>query len=279
MKRISKGKVIIAGAGPGDPELITLKAVKYLREADVVLTDRLVSEEIINEHVSAFAEIIFVGKEGCRNQHSVTQNEINELLVHYANQDKLVVRLKGGDVAFFSNVLDELTTLIENGISYEIIPGITAASGASAYAGIPLTARNYSKAVRFLTYHPKNEVDKDYWKNLASTQDSLVFYMAGDHWYDLAFQLINAGISESKRLAIVEQATTPCQNIKVFGFSDLKEVKPDHTFVSPSLLIIGEVVQLYDKFSWNKNSESTECYFRPASRVAVEVKKENKLSA
>ena len=145
-----KAKVILAGAGPGDPELITVKVARYLQLADVVLTDRLVSEEILNTYVRKDAEIIHVGKQ-CRRGISTPQKTINELIVEYALQNKLVVRLKGGDVSIFSNILDELEALVANKISYEIIPGVTAALGAAATAGIPLTARGYSTAVRFLT--------------------------------------------------------------------------------------------------------------------------------
>lgn len=146
--KIQKGKVIIAGAGPGDPELLTIKAFRYLQKADVVLTDRLVSDVIIDEYVNPKAEVLYVGKQ-CRRGASTPQATINDLMVNYALQGKSVVRLKGGDVSIFSNVLDELQTLSEYGISYEIIPGITAALGAAAYSGIPLTARNNSTAVRF----------------------------------------------------------------------------------------------------------------------------------
>lgn len=134
----SKGKVILAGAGPGDPDLITVKAANYLQQADVVLTDRLVSKVILQRYVRPAARIIEVGKQ-CRRGVSTPQETINELIVEYAKEGKLVVRLKGGDVAFFSNVLDELEVLVTNKISYEIVPGVTAASGASAYAGIPLS--------------------------------------------------------------------------------------------------------------------------------------------
>ncbi|MGF7231119.1 uroporphyrinogen-III C-methyltransferase [Arachidicoccus sp.] len=279
MKKVAKGKVIIAGAGPGDAELITLKAVRYLQCADVVLTDRLVSEEILNAHVSPLAKVVFVGKEGCNNGQSVSQKEINQMLVQYAFQGKLVVRLKGGDVAFFSNVLDELHALLENQIAYEIIPGITAASGASAYAGIPLTARNYSRAVRILTYSKKHPQAKSYWKDLAETDDTLVFYMAGETWYDLAENFLINNVSNDKKIAIVQQATTPFQKVFIHSFESLGESKMDQDFVSPSLVIIGRVVDLHSVFAWQENSDTNENYFRPASRVAVEVLKENKLSA
>ena len=144
------GKVIIAGAGCGDPELVTVKAARWLQKAEVVLTDRLVSNEIIQQYVSDTAEVIYVGKQ-CRRGFSTPQETINEMMKEYALQGKLVVRLKGGDVSLFSNILDELQVLADNKIPYEIIPGITAATGAAAYAGIPLTARGHATAVRLLT--------------------------------------------------------------------------------------------------------------------------------
>src|SRR5580692_7369048 len=154
-----KGKVIFAGSGPGDPELLTIKAHRFLRCADVVITDRLVSDIILEEYVNKQALVLHVGKQS-GNSNSTSQSLINELLVEYAMQGKLIVRLKGGDVTIFSNLLDELSILSEYGIPYEIIPGITAASGAAAYAGIPLTARQYSNAVRFLTYYPSDTLEE-----------------------------------------------------------------------------------------------------------------------
>ncbi|ANI90708.1 uroporphyrinogen-III C-methyltransferase [Arachidicoccus ginsenosidimutans] len=275
---MAQGKVIIAGAGPGDAELITLKAARALQRADVVLTDRLVSEEILHEHVSPLAKIIFVGKEGCNNAQSVSQKEINQMLIDEASQGKLVVRLKGGDVAFFSNVLDELYTLVEHEIHYEIIPGITAASGASAYSGIPLTARNHARSVRFVTYS-HNKFSENYWNELATTEDTLVFYMSGENWYDLAEQFIQHNISNNKKIAIVQQATTTYQKVFVHDFDELKRSKPEHDFVSPSLIIVGKVVNLHEEFSWKENSKVDENYFRPATRKHIEVINENKLSA
>ena len=147
----NKGKVILAGAGPGDAELITVKLQRRLGEADVIITDRLVNPDIISLHGKKDATIILAGKQGY-NDASVSQIEINQLIVQHATEGKIVLRLKGGDVAFFSNVLDELQTVVEAGIEFEIIPGITAAAGASAYAGIPLTAREYSQGVQLLTF-------------------------------------------------------------------------------------------------------------------------------
>ena len=182
--------MIIAGAGPGDPELLTLKAFRYLQVADVVITDRLVSEVILYDYTNKDALIIPVGKQ-CRKGASTPQSVINGLLVEHALQGKLVVRLKGGDVSFFSNVLDELQVLSSHHIAYEIIPGITAASGAAASAGIPLTARGHSTAVRFLTYYKKDIIEDKYWKALAETGDTLVFYMSSDTLDALVETLIN----------------------------------------------------------------------------------------
>lgn len=174
---IKSPKVYLIGAGPGNPELITVKAVKAIAEADVVLCDRLVSPEILETYINKDTEIIYVGKECSRNA-STPQAHINTLMVEYALQNKTIVRLKGGDVSIFSNILDELQALKQHHIPYEIIPGITAALGAAAFAGMPLTARGYSTSVRFLTYYKSEIVSEEYWKELALTNDTLVFYMS-----------------------------------------------------------------------------------------------------
>jgi len=179
-----EGKVIIAGAGPGDAELITLKLQKRLREADVIITDRLVNPIIISTHAKKDAQILFAGKKGF-DENSFSQEEVTALIIEQALDGKTVLRLKGGDVAFFSNVLDELQALVDKNIPYEIIPGITAASGASAFAGIPLTARGYSQGVQFLTFNPNSQYSPDKWKSLAHTNDTLVFYMASKNINDL----------------------------------------------------------------------------------------------
>jgi uroporphyrin-III C-methyltransferase len=203
----NKGKVILAGAGPGDPELLTLKTLRYLQQADVVLADRLVSAEILNCYVNPRAEIIYVGKQ-CRKGASTPQSSINELMLHHAGAGKLVVRLKGGDVSVFSNILDELQVLVDHKITYEIIPGVTAALGAAAYSGIPLTARGYSTAVRFVTYYRSDVVTEEYWKELAGTNDTLVFYMSAETLGSVAKNLIAHHISDDKKLAVIGQATT-----------------------------------------------------------------------
>lgn len=263
-----KGKVILAGAGPGDPDLITVKAARYLQQADVVLTDRLVSSEILSTYVSAAAEIVYVGKQ-CSRGTSTKQSTINELIVEYALQGKFVVRLKGGDIAFFSNVLDELQVLVENKIPYEIIPGVTAASGASAYAGIPLTARGYSAGVRFLTYYKHDVYPAGYWQELANTDDTLVFYMSSETLDALVSRLRENDIAADKRIAVIEQATTPLQNVHVAGLYEYEEKLKSKSFISPSIVVIGRVVGLQEAFGWKSNSGSAEYYFNPMAKLST----------
>lgn len=258
----SKGKVILAGAGPGDPDLITVKAANYLQQADVVLTDRLVSKVILQRYVRPAVHIIEVGKQ-CRRGVSTPQETINELMVKYALEGKLVVRLKGGDVAFFSNVLDELEVLVANKISYEIVPGVTAASGASAYAGIPLTARNHATAVRFLTYYQSSVVSDDYWKELATTTDTLVFYMSSETLDGLVNHLIANKIAADTKLAVIEQATTTYQQVYTCGIYEYAAKLKDRSFLSPSLIIVGKVVALQESFAWFSGSDLGEYYFKP----------------
>lgn len=265
------GKVILAGAGPGDPDLITVKAARWLQQADVVLTDRLVSEEILHTYVRQEAEIIHVGKQ-CRRGVSTPQQTINELLVDYALQGKLVVRLKGGDVSIFSNIMDELKTLVANNIPYEIVPGVTAALGAAAYAGIPLTARGYATAVRFLTYYKSDVVTDEYWKELANTNDTLIFYMSSETLHKVVDRLRANNISADKLLAVIEQATTPFQKVHVSNLYEYEANLKGQSFISPSLVIIGKVVSLHEQFGWLANSNSSEYYFKPVEQFIEKIK-------
>jgi uroporphyrin-III C-methyltransferase/precorrin-2 dehydrogenase/sirohydrochlorin ferrochelatase/uroporphyrin-III C-methyltransferase len=270
IKNKLKGKVIIAGAGPGDPELITVKVARYLQLADVVLTDRLVSEEILNTYVRKDAEIIHVGKQ-CRRGVSTPQKTINEMIVEYALQNKLVVRLKGGDVSIFSNILDELEALVANNISYEIIPGVTAALGAAATAGIPLTARGYSTAVRLLTYYKSDIVTDEYWKELANTDDTLIFYMSSETLDTVVEKLTGNNIAKDKLLAVIEQATTPLQKVHTCNLYEYDKKLKEQSFISPSLVIIGKVVSLHKDFAWLANSNSSEYYFKPINSPVVAI--------
>jgi uroporphyrin-III C-methyltransferase len=243
------GKVILAGAGPGDPDLITIRLSRALQQADVIITDRLANPAIIENFASENAEVILTGKQGGSDE-SITMKEINVLMIHHALQGKTVLRLKGGDVAFFSNVLDELQNLVKYKIPFEIIPGITAASGASAYAGIPLTARGYAQGVQFLTYYIEDQFMPAKWKQLANSTDTLVFYMSANHAIEIATKLIQYGANGEIPLAVIEQATTPYQQVHTTSLSDCELDFSDKSFSSPSLMIIGKVVQLHASFNW-----------------------------
>lgn len=260
------GKVILAGAGCGDPGLVTVKAARCLQQAEVVLTDRLVSDAILKEYVPASAEVIYVGKQ-CRRGVSTPQATINELMVEHALAGKYVVRLKGGDVSIFSNILDELEALAQHQIPYEIIPGVTAALGAAAYAGMPLTARGYSTAVRLLTYYKSDVVTEDYWKELAATNDTLVFYMSADTLDQVVDKLLQYNIAPDKLLAVAEQATTPLQQVHTCSLYEYADKLKGRRLISPSLVIIGKVVALHEQFAWLQNSESREYYFKPVAEI------------
>jgi len=245
----SKGFVVLAGAGPGDPELITLKLQKRLQQAEVIIVDRLVHPDIIQSNVNASARVILAGKQGY-NEASFTQEEITALIIKYALEGKKVLRLKGGDVAFFSNVLDELQTITQHQIPFEIIPGITAASGASAYAGIPLTARGHAQGVRFLTFNPNTDHSENAWTSLAQTEDTLVCYMASKKLTDVIDVLLDHGASAERLIAVIEQATTVQQKISISTLGKFNQQFPNPNFASPSLVVIGSVVGLHQQFNW-----------------------------
>lgn len=246
---VKKGYVIIAGAGPGDEELITLKLQKALQRADVIIADRLVNPAIINAHAQPGALHILAGKQGF-NKASISQDEINQMLITYAQQGNLVLRLKGGDVAFYSNVYDELQVLKAAHIPYEIIPGITAASGASACAGIPLTARGISQGVQLLSLHPNSRISPEKWKRLAASGDTLVFYMSASNLAELAEMMLRYSRRPQTPLAVVEQASTLHQRVHLSTLQDCTEDFAGISFSSPSLVIIGEVARLHNEFKW-----------------------------
>ncbi len=250
----TKGKVILAGAGPGDAELITVKLQKKLGEADVIITDRLVNPAIISDHVRQDAKVIFAGKQGY-NAASLSQEEVTALIIDHAKAGKTVLRLKGGDIAFFSNVLDELIALQKNKIPFEIIPGITAASGASAYTGIPLTARGYAQGVQFISYNPNSDTTIAKWKGLAANDDTLVFYMAGKIINSLIDLLLLYSRPQQTPLAVIEQACTPNQQVHISTLENGIKDFQDINFSSPTLIIVGEVVRLHHDFNWYSSSK------------------------
>jgi len=268
------GKIILVGAGPGDPELITLKAIRHLNRADIVLTDRLVNEAIIETHAPQ-AIVIPVGKQ-CRKQKSTPQATINELLVHHAKAGWYVVRLKGGDVSVFSNISDELETLIEHQIPYEIVPGITAALGTAASLGVPLTARGFSRGIRLLTFYNTGAIQDKEWDNLAHTDDTLVFYMSGETSIALAEILLSFGKNPDTPIMLAEQATTPLEVVTLSTLQDCIQDWKQRTFISPALLIIGEVAALHKRYAWRDCLTGAQNYFpeveKPASRPAQQRK-------
>ncbi len=207
MKHPHYGKVYFIGAGLGDPELLTIKATRVLSKADVVITDRLVSEETLHAYINVNTVVVPVGKQS-GSDASTLQFEINDLIVQFAAAYKNVIRLKGGDVSLYSNILDELITVKECNIPYEIIPGITAASGASAYTGVPLTARKFATGVRILTYYKDSAIPDKAWKHLASFEGTLVFYMTGNVLPQLISKLLRPGANKEIPFIVIEQATT-----------------------------------------------------------------------
>ncbi len=266
MSKLLTGKVYLTGAGPGDPSLITVKAASILAKADVVITDRLVCDELLTSYVNPEALIIHAGKEGGSNA-SVSQRGINELLVKCAGLYNTIVRLKGGDVSVFSNILDELEVLTLHGIEYEIIPGISAFSGAAASTGIPLTARGFSTGIRLLTYYQNTAISDEAWKDLAGFRDTLVFYMTGNNLLQAVNNLLQSGAISTTPFVVIEQATTSNQYVHEFTLDSFARLEVQPLFQSPSLVIIGEVTSLYKKFSWMEQSTERTPFFRQLDNV------------
>lgn len=253
-KKNATGKVYFIGSGPGNPDLLTVKGANLIAQAEVIITDRLAGDEIIERYANPQAVIIDVGKQG-GHEKSYKQADINKLLVQFANLYEKVVRLKGGDIAFFSNVYDELQTLTDNHIAYEIIPGITAASGASAYAGVPLTARGHSSGVQLLTYFNNGMINKQTWKQFADFKETLVFYMSSNNLLIIIEKLLHAGADNTVPFIVVEQATTPNQRVHSFTLQSFFD-SPETKFESPSIVIMGKVAGLYKDFAWFNNEPS-----------------------
>ena len=262
------GKVILAGAGPGDADLITIRLQKALALAEVIIVDRLVNPAIIDMYASPAALVLMTGKQGFHDG-SVAQDDINKLIVGHALNGKIVLRLKGGDIAFYSNVLDELISLAANNISFEIIPGITAASGASAYAGIPLTARGYAKAVQFITFNPCSYYSTEKWKSLATSGDTLVFYMAAKSLTSLSELLLRYTKRPTTPLAVIEQATTRHQQVSISTVKDCVNDFAGRQFSSPALVIVGDVVKLHEQFNWYETKKDKGSVFRELTQNAV----------
>ena len=244
---INLGEVYLVGAGPGDPDLLTFKALRLMQQADVVLYDRLVSKGVM-ELVRRDAELIYVGKKG--GSESTRQIDINERLVELAKSGKRVCRLKGGDPFIFGRGGEEIETLSDNGIPFQVVPGITAASGCASYAGIPLTHRNYSQSCRFVTAHLKDGSSNLPWNEFVVEQQTIVFYMALTSVNHICQQLIVHGMREDMPVALVERGTTPEQKVYTTSLSKLPDLINNQEIHAPTLMIVGEVVSLREKLSW-----------------------------
>lgn len=244
---LQPGQVALIGTGPGDPELLTLRALRLMQQADIVLYDNLVSAEImmlVPKHI----ERLYVGKE--RNQHTMRQEAINRTLVDLAKSGKRVVRLKGGDPFIFGRGGEEIETLSADGITFQVVPGITAALGVSAYAGIPLTHRDYSQACIFVTGHLKDGTTNLDWPALARPRQTIVFYMGYLGLPEICRQMIAHGLPMETPAAIIQQGTTDEQQTVIGNLSTLPDLARQAELRPPSLIIVGEVVKLREKLAW-----------------------------
>ncbi|WP_237363141.1 uroporphyrinogen-III C-methyltransferase [Vibrio marisflavi] len=247
---IQPGEVALVGAGPGDPDLLTIKAYHLLQQADVVLYDYLVSEEIMSL-VNSQCILVCVGKKA--GHHSVPQGKTNQLLVDFAKKGNRVVRIKGGDPFIFGRGGEEVEVLADEGISFQIVPGITAAAGATAYAGIPLTHRDYAQSAMFITGHLKSETDNMDWATLARKNQTLVIYMGLLKSQHIQQKMLENGRGASTPIAIIERGTQSCQKVFKGRLSELSLLAKQAQ--SPALIVIGEVVALSEKLKWFNSTE------------------------
>lgn len=243
-----KGTVYLVGAGPGDPSLLTLRAAQLIGEADVIVYDNLVSTEIMAMLARPDVERVYAGKE--RGHHALPQEQLNLLLVRLARENKRVLRLKGGDPYTFGRGGEEVETLFEHGIPFEVVPGITAAAGVAAYAGIPLTHRNYAQACVFVTGHLKDGTMNLDWPGLARRRQTVVIYMGLHGLPVLCQKLIEHGLPADWPAAIVQQGTTPRQRTVAGTLTTLPGLATAAHLRAPTLIIVGEVVKLHGKLNW-----------------------------
>ncbi len=242
------GKVYLVGAGPGDPKLITVRGLECIREADVIIYDRLANPELL-EHAKEGAERIYCGK--LPKNHTLRQEEINELLAEKAKQGLIVTRLKGGDPAVFGRVGEEAAHLKEAGVEYEVIPGVTAGIAAAMYAGIPVTHREYSSSMAMITGHLHTDnYDEEKWQSYAKGIDTLVFYMGVQNLAYICEQLIKHGKSATTPAAIIEWGTMKNQRTVTGTLATICEAAEKEGITHPAIIIVGDVVKLREKTNW-----------------------------
>lgn len=241
------GRVYLVGAGPGDPELLTLRAVRLLERAEVVVYDHLVSSAVL-DFVAAGAERIYAGKR--RNEHTMRQEQINALLVKLARQGRQVVRLKGGDPFIFGRGGEELEALAAHGVEFEVVPGVTAASGVSCYAGIPLTHRDHAQSCIFVTGHLKDGTAELDWPSLVRTQQTVVIYMGLGGLAEICRQMQAQGAASTLPIAVVQDGTIATQRVVSATLADIAQRVTQAGLVSPCLIIIGDVVRLHPALAW-----------------------------
>jgi uroporphyrin-III C-methyltransferase/precorrin-2 dehydrogenase/sirohydrochlorin ferrochelatase len=248
----AKGEVYLVGAGPGDPDLLTFKALRLMQKADVVVYDRLVSSAIL-DMVRRDAEKIYAGK--ARANHTIAQENINQLLVRLAKEGKRVLRLKGGDPFIFGRGGEELAELIGENIEFQVVPGITAASGCASYAGIPLTHRDHSQACIFVTGHRRDGADDLNWEMLSHANQTVVFYMGLDNVTRICDSMKAHGRAAQTPAALVERGTTAEQRVFVGDLDTLPGIIARNEVHAPTLILVGEVVALHDRLAWYKAGE------------------------